>query len=79
MSKPGRRPEQPSPEGTAFRKLSAGLQTKTLVALLGVSREMISRYRYHGAPEDKLMLLRDYLTKRAHCPQDTAIPFSGNP
>jgi predicted transcriptional regulator len=62
---PGPRPAEPTAEGREFRRLSDGLRTKTLVELLHVSREMISRYRYYGAPREKLAALQDYLDKRA--------------
>lgn len=60
-----RRHTQPSPQGTEFQRLSEGLRTSTLTEVLGVSREMVSRYRYQGAPPEKTTALRNYLAERA--------------
>jgi len=64
---PGKRPAEPTAEGHEFRRLSDGIRTRTLESVLDVSREMISRYRYYGAPAEKLLRLRGYLGERAQC------------
>jgi hypothetical protein len=48
-----------------FGQLTRGLQTAFLAELLGVSKQMICRYRLHGAPTRRVVVLRAYLRERA--------------
>lgn len=57
----------PAPAASAedFNQLARGLQTAFLAELLGVSKQMICRYRLNGAPESRVAVLRDYLRRQA--------------
>lgn len=60
-----KRPIDPTPAGLEFQRLSQGLRTAELRRILGVSDEMISRYRYYGAPTARMAALRQYVLDRA--------------
>lgn len=55
----------PNADAEEFNRISADLRTSALTEVLGVSRQMIARYRRTGAPASKLNRLQEYLQERA--------------
>ena len=55
------KPRAESISATEFNSLAEGLRTKFLAELLGVSKQMVCRYRNQGAPRGRAEVLRAYL------------------
>lgn len=58
--------ESPAPcPPEEFIRLSDGLRLRRLAQILGVSPQMVGRYRKFGAPEHRVRLLREFIERRA--------------